>query len=97
MEVQKRLEAVLEEAAAAVNAASRAKAAEWIAELTSTEKAAASRTQAADWISDLSAAERVRDGLAAGEASRLLQSRCPACFAGRKWGRSFDGYVSLGT
>ncbi|KZP20737.1 hypothetical protein FIBSPDRAFT_701129, partial [Athelia psychrophila] len=24
------------------------------------------------------------------EASRLLQARCPACFAGRTWGRSFD-------
>ncbi|KZP02663.1 hypothetical protein FIBSPDRAFT_770370, partial [Athelia psychrophila] len=28
--------------------------------------------------------------LVAGEASRLLQARCPAFFAGRTWGRFFD-------
>ncbi|KZP28678.1 hypothetical protein FIBSPDRAFT_994208 [Athelia psychrophila] len=90
VEVQKRLDAALDEAAAAVKAASRAQAADWIADLTTSEKAAASRTQAADWVADLSAAEKARDSLADGEASRLLQARCPACFAGNKWGRSFD-------
>ncbi|KZP10892.1 hypothetical protein FIBSPDRAFT_989058, partial [Athelia psychrophila] len=90
VEVQKRLDAALDEAAAAVKAASRAQAADWIADLTTSEKAAASRAQAADWVADLSAAEKARDSLADGEASRLLQARCPACFAGNKWGRSFD-------
>ncbi|KAF7975585.1 hypothetical protein HWV62_9141 [Athelia sp. TMB] len=65
VEVQKKLDATLEEAAAAVKA-SRASTAE--------PAGAASE----------------EDGQRAGEASRLLQSRCPACFAGRTWGRSFN-------
>lgn len=36
------------------------------------------------------AGEDMEDGPTATEASRLLQGRCPACFAGRKWGRSFN-------
>ncbi|KZP28753.1 hypothetical protein FIBSPDRAFT_728861 [Athelia psychrophila] len=36
------------------------------------------------------AGEDEKDGPTATEASWLLQGRCPACFAGRKWGRSFN-------
>ena len=28
-----------------------------------------------------------------GSCSRLLQERCPACFGGTRFGRSFDTYV----
>lgn len=89
------MDAALEEAAAAIKAASRAQAAEWLADLSAAERDAASRTQAADWAADLSSAERAREGLVAGEASRLIQGRCPGCFAGRLWGRSFDEYVFI--
>lgn len=65
VEVQKRLDAALEEAATSVKAS----------------KASASG-QATTGSGD--------NGRPAGEASRLLQSRCPACFAGHTWGRSFN-------
>ncbi|KZP13887.1 hypothetical protein FIBSPDRAFT_669407, partial [Athelia psychrophila] len=52
------------------------------------EEAAASAAK--DPAPESAAPRSTADGTTAGEASRLLQSLCPACFAGRTWGRSFN-------
>ncbi|KAF7976360.1 hypothetical protein HWV62_6913 [Athelia sp. TMB] len=57
---------------------------------TALEEEAASLKASRASVVEPATAESDGVGPSNGEASRLLQARCPACFASRKWGRSFN-------
>lgn len=75
VEVQKRLDAALEEAA------NHVRASKVQAESKPTE-------EAAEEIEALAHSEPTSGDRT--EASRLLRNRCPACFGSRTWGRSLN-------
>lgn len=118
VEVQKRLDAVLDEQAASLkalkassaepntaespssaepNTAESASSTEpntaesaFSAEPNAVESASSAEPNAAESASSAEQNTAECEGESVGEASRRLQGLCPACFAGRTWGRSFN-------